>query len=49
MSLPMIMANDADVRHPRFNFGRERSVDALIIPFINLWEWLCGLRVVQPT
>ena len=48
MSLPMIMAGDANVWHPHFNLGRTRSVDALIIPFVDLLASSCGLRLCNP-
>ena len=48
MNLPMIMAGDANVWHPHFNLGRTRSVDALIIPFVDLLASSCGLRLCNP-
>ena len=44
----MIMAGDANVWHPHFNLGRTRSVDALIIPFVDLLASSCGLGLCNP-
>ena len=48
MNLPMIMASDANVWHPHFNLGRTRSVDALIVPIVDLLASSCGLRLCNP-
>ena len=45
MNLPMIIASDPNVWHPHFNLGRTRSVGALIIPFVDLLAFSCGLRL----
>ena len=46
--LPMIVAGDANVWHPYFNLGRSRSVDDMIVPFINLLISSCGLVFCNP-
>ena len=46
--LPMIVAGDANVWHPHFNLGRSRSVDNMIVAFINLLISSCGLVLWGP-
>ena len=46
--LPMIVAGDANVWHPHFNLGRSRSVDNMIVPFIDLLISSCGLVLCNP-
>ena len=43
--LPIIFAGDANVWHPHFNLGLSRSADNVIVPFINLLIFSCGLTV----
>ena len=44
----MIVAGDANVWHPHFNLGRSRSVDNMIVPFIDLLISSCGLVLCNP-
>ena len=47
VDLPMVVANDVNVWHPHFNLGRSRSVDNLVVPFIDLLILSCGLRLLN--
>ena len=49
VDLPMvIVAGDANVWHPYFSLGRSRSVDNLVVPFIDLLITSCGFRLINP-
>ena len=41
--MPMMVAGDANVWRPHFTFGRSRSADNMIVPFIDLLISSCGL------
>ena len=45
VDLPMVIAGDANVWLPYFSLGRSRSVDKLVVPFIDLLISSCGLRL----
>ena len=47
-NFPMILAGDANVWHPHFNLGRQRSVDDLIVPLVNQLLSSCGLVLLNP-
>ena len=48
VDLPMVIAGDANVWLPHFSLGRSRSVDNLVVPFIDLLISSCGLRLINP-
>ena len=48
VDLPMVIAGDANVWLPYFSLGCSRSVDNLVVPFIDLLITSCGLRLINP-
>ena len=48
VDLPMVIAGDANVWLPYFSLGRSRSVDNLVVPFIDLLISSCGRRLINP-
>ena len=48
VSVPMIIARDANVWHPHFNLSRSRSCDVPIIPFLDLLMVSCRLELCNP-
>ena len=45
VSVPMVIAGDANVWHPHFNLSRSRSCDVPIIPFLDLLMASCRLEL----
>ena len=48
VSVPMIIAGDANVWHPHFNLSRSISCDVPIIPFLDLLMASCRLELSNP-